>query len=150
MRCNLHATCCAIRAGHLNDSAITTPGSDRTLRQFSFMKCRLAQIVQWERVALEARFQPSTMAALCWVSLRQLERHFAKQFQQTPRDWTRAMRCRLARDLIAKGWSNKAVVFELHFSNESHLCHEFTLHYGQTPQAFGPSFSPQTETGIVS
>jgi len=110
------------------------------------MKCRLTQIDQWERVALQARFQPSEMAALCWVSLRQLERHFTKRFQQTPREWTRALRCRLARELIAKGWSNKAVAFEFHFSNESHLCHEFASHYGQPPQAFGPSFSPQAES----
>lgn len=90
------------------------------------------------------------MAALCWVSLRQLERHFTKQFQQTPSKWARALRCRLARELIAKGWSNKAVAFELHFSNESHLCHEFITHYSRPPQAFGPSFSPRGETEMVS
>src|SRR4051812_11990658 len=114
------------------------------------MKCRLAKIDQWERVALQARFQPSEMAALCWVSLRQLERHFTKQFQQTPREWARALRCRMARDLIAKGWSNKAVAFELHFSNESHLCHEFSTHYSQPPQAFGPSYCPEDESEKVS
>jgi len=105
------------------------------------MKCRLAQIADWELVAREAKFQPSQMAALCWVSLRQLERYFAKRFQKTPREWTRALRCRLARELIAKGWSNKAVTFELHFSNESHLCHEFSSHYELPPQAFGPAYS---------
>lgn len=114
------------------------------------MKCRLAQIEQWEPVAQAARFQPSGMAALCWVSLRQLERHFIKRFQQTPGKWTRALRCRLARELIAKGWSNKAAAFELHFSNESHLCHEFMIHYGQSPQAFGPSFSTKLKPKSVS
>ena len=141
---NLHAACFLVVAGHTHDSSITTFGRDGFFRRFSTLKCRLTQIADWERVALEARFQPSEMAALCWISLRQLERHFAKQFQQTPRAWTRELRCRPARELIVKGWSNKAVTFELYFSNESHLCHEFSSHYGQPPQAFDPVFPPKS------
>jgi len=104
------------------------------------MKCRLTRIEQWEFLATEARFQPSLMADLCLVSLRQLERYFTFHFKQSPGKWARGLRCRLARDLIARGWSNKAVAVELHFGNESHLCHEFIYHYGAPPQAFSASF----------
>ncbi|HEY4248500.1 MAG TPA: helix-turn-helix domain-containing protein [Lacunisphaera sp.] len=114
------------------------------------MKCRLAQINEWEIVAVEAQFKPSKMAALCAVSLRQLERYFMDRFQQPPGKWARALRCRLACDLIAKGWSNKAVAFETHFSNESHLCHEFAYHYGEAPQKFSPTFLQRTKSENIA
>ena len=99
------------------------------------------RVDRWEFLASEAKFQPSLMADLCLVSLRQLERYFTFHFKQSPGKWARELRCRLARDLIARGWSNKAVAAELHFGNESHLCHEFIHHYGVPPQAFATSFA---------
>src|SRR5262245_2776787 len=104
------------------------------------MSVRLSKISDWERLALEAQFQPAVMAALCPISLRQLERFFEKQFNKTPSEWTRDLKCRIAQKLISLGWSNKAVVTELNFANESHLCHEFKRVYGRSPQAFGPVY----------
>lgn len=99
------------------------------------MKCRTLSVEQWERMAIAAHFQPVRLAALSALSLRQVERHFIRRFQRTPEDWMRELRCRLACELIAEGWSNKAVTLELNFANESHLCHEFAHFYGDTPQA---------------
>jgi hypothetical protein len=42
--------------------------------------------------------------------------------------------------LITEGWSNKAVVAELCFANESHLCHEFKRFYAVSPQTFAPLY----------
>ena len=109
------------------------------------MKCRLRRISEWERLAKEARFQPGRMAELCSISLRQLERYFTVKFKETPRTWSRRIRCRLALKLIADGWPNKAVVHELHFANESHLCHEFAHHFGKRPQAFSSLFDRDSE-----
>ena len=65
------------------------------------------------------------MAALCPASLRSLERFFAKQFKRTPGQWTRELGCGLARQLVAEGWSNKAVAAELGFTDEALSCHQF-------------------------
>jgi AraC-like DNA-binding protein len=78
------------------------------------------------------------MAALCCVSLRQMERFFDSQCGLTPGRWLRELRCYFAAQLISKGWANKAVALELGFSNAAHLCHEFKRIYGLAPQSFAP------------
>jgi len=93
----------------------------------------------WEELARDARFQPAVMAARCDISLRQLERVFMANFKKTPKVWTRELRCRLARQLVAQGWKIKAVADELHFVDTAHLCHEFKNLYGLPPRAFGPA-----------
>lgn len=104
------------------------------------MSGRLTRIQDWEKLAAEAKFHPAVMAAMCPVSLRQLERFFSEQFRQSPGKWSRELKCRLARELVAKGWSNKAIVSELGFGNESHLCHEFKRVYGVSPQRLAPLY----------
>ena len=114
--------------------------------EHQFERRRLVRIEDWEQLAREARFQPSIIAALCPISLRQLERFFATRFNTTPRSWAKALKCRLARQLIAQGWSNKAVAGEVGFANESHLCHEFKRFYGAPPQTFAPLYGARMET----
>src|SRR5262249_47900817 len=104
----------------------------------SLMSGALSKVNDWQIVARKARFRPASMAAMCSISLRQLERHFASQFQKTPGTWTRDLRFRLARQLISQGWSNKAVVQELAFTDNSHLCREFKRQCGRTPQYHAP------------
>ena len=101
---------------------------------------KLFEIRDWERLASQARFRPESMAALCPVSLRQLERFFSKKFQKTPQQWARQLRGRLALELISQGWSSKAVAGQLHFWDESHFCNEFKRVHGAPPQAFAPSY----------
>ncbi len=101
---------------------------------------RLAMIRDWEKLARQARFQPSEMAALCPISVRQLERFFAERFNTTPGQWARALRCRLACELITQGWSTKAVASELRFVDASHLCRDFRKIYGVPPQYFAPRY----------
>src|SRR6185436_17335273 len=112
-----------------------------TRKEQRIMSTRLERIRDWEALARAADYEPGTMAALCPISLRQLERYFLVRFQQTPRVWVRYLRCRLACDLVTRGYSNKAVTMELHFSNESHLCHDFKKVYGVSPQTFAPIFA---------
>src|SRR6266851_2277153 len=102
------------------------------------MSGRLVRIEKWETLARQADFQPAKMAALCSISLRQLERFFARRFRQTPGEWSRELKCRQALKLITEGYSNKAVVAELKFASESHFCHEFKRVYGASPQSFLP------------
>jgi AraC-like DNA-binding protein len=94
---------------------------------------------EWEQVANEADFNAAKMASLCSISDRQLQRLFRKHLHRTPSRWLRDLQCRLAKQLIAQGYSNKAVVTELKFSSESHFCREFKKVFGTSPQSFAPS-----------
>jgi AraC-like DNA-binding protein len=105
---------------------------------------RLSQ-VDWEHRAREAEFAPATMAAICFISLRQLERVFAHRFQCTLREWVRNYRFKLAKDLLAQGHSSKAVAAELNFGSPAHFCHQFKKFYGVPPSDFWPAWKPQSK-----
>jgi AraC-like DNA-binding protein len=102
---------------------------------------------KWINLARKAKFQPSNLAALCSVSLRQLERFFVHHFAKTPARWLRECRCRRARQLISQGYSTRAVIDQLHFTDHSHLCHEFKQFYGATPKSFARGFLPKKAAG---
>ncbi len=97
--------------------------------------CQL-RMEDWKKVAREADFQPARMAALCRISLRQLERDFEKEFHKTPTEWVRELRCRLALKLVYQNFMNKAIVVELKFSDAAHFCHEFKRVYKESPRRF--------------
>lgn len=90
----------------------------------------------WENLAREAEFKPGKMACLCAMSDRQLQRLFKEKVQCTPGHWLRQLQCRLAKDLICKGYSNKAAAAELKFASASHFCREFKKAFGASPQTF--------------
>src|SRR5215831_11674253 len=100
------------------------------------MSGKLSKVENWATLARGAGYRPSMMAALCAVSLRQLERFFVDRFGASPGKWTRELRIQAARDRISAGLSNKEVVDELRFANPSHLCHEFKRAFGVSPQSF--------------
>jgi AraC-like DNA-binding protein len=93
----------------------------------------------WERLAREAAFKPARLAQRCSMSERHLQRIFKKAFHCTPRDWLRKLQCRLAKELIAHGYSTKAAAAELNFATEAHFCREFKKVFGASPQCFGPN-----------
>lgn len=99
----------------------------------------LLTMQEWEQVARGAEFNSSKMAALCSISERQLQRLFKQNLGCTPSRWLRELQCRLAKELIAQGYSNKAAAAELKFSSESHFCREFKKVFGVTPQSFAPT-----------
>lgn len=103
------------------------------------MSGNLLTIEEWEQVAKEADFSPAKMATLCSISERQLQRLFRKHLRCTPSRWLRDLQCRMAKQLIAQGYSNKAAAAELKFSSESHFCREFKKVFGTSPQTFAPA-----------
>lgn len=103
------------------------------------MSTDLLTMEEWEALARQAEFNAAKMAALCSISERQLQRLFRKNLHCTPSRWLRNLQCRLARDLIAQGCSNKLATSTLKFANESHFCREFKKVFGTSPQTFAPS-----------
>lgn len=98
--------------------------------------CRTTK--EWERVAQEAHFNLTRMAAMCGLSPRQLQRIFKSQLRCTPTRWLRELRCRLAKRLILQGYTSKAAAAELKYSTISHFCREFKKVFGASPQSFAP------------
>jgi AraC-like DNA-binding protein len=109
------------------------------------MSARLLRIQDWEALAKQADFEPAKMAALCPISLRQLERFFAEHFHKTPENWILELKCRLARKLITTGYSSKAAATELRFSDDAHFCNLFKRIHGVTPQSFAPIFGSRSQ-----
>lgn len=90
----------------------------------------------WKSLAAQASFEPSRLAEMAEISLRQLERYFAKDFTATPKAWLREQRMQAAATLLSKAHSVKNAAYTLHFKHSSHFCREFKRHYGMTPSQF--------------
>jgi transcriptional regulator GlxA family with amidase domain len=76
------------------------------------------------------------MAKLQGWSLRTLERVFITQFQKTPLRFARELRCQRAVSMVRDGNRNKEIVAALGFASEGHLCHDFNLILGRSPQSY--------------
>jgi transcriptional regulator GlxA family with amidase domain len=92
----------------------------------------------WVALARAAHFKCEQLAAHCFVSERQLERFFSIKFQQTPKQWMQALRMRLAREFLERGYTTKAVAQELHYAGPCQFCREFKRFYHKQPHHFAP------------
>lgn len=90
----------------------------------------------WLRLAREARFNATNMAALCGITPRQLERHSEKSLGCPPQQWLDEQRMIAADLLLREADTIKEVAFQLGFNQASHFCRQFKLHFGLTPSQF--------------
>lgn len=95
---------------------------------------------QLEEIAIAAHFKPQDTAALCPMSLRQLERLVQRRFGKSLEQWCRELRLRLAIEMVQRGFKNQVVADALFFTDAAHLCHEFQSLLGRTPQSFRPTY----------
>ena len=106
-------------------------------------------VQDWEQVARRAEFRPARMASLCSMSERHLQRIFKRHLHQTPSQWLRELQCRLAKQLIAQGYSSKAAAAELNFATDAHFCREFKKVFGMPPQTFAPSHGISLKLSVL-
>lgn len=94
------------------------------------------KVADWEKLATDAGFKPATLAVLCSIQVRLLQRFFKLRFRQSPAAWMRELRCGRAAALISSGYFTKDAATELGYANSSHFCHEFKKVYGVSPQTY--------------
>jgi len=90
----------------------------------------------WVALAEEAQYKAKTLAALCNVSSRQLQREFKRQLGRPPQDWLDEQRIIVAGSLLLSGNPIKKVASELGFKQSSHFCRQFKSKNKMTPSEF--------------
>jgi len=100
------------------------------------MSSRLARISDWGGLAKRAQYNAKELAALCHVSLRQLERYYKQSFDQSPQTWLNETRLKAAQEFLLQGLTVKETAYSLGFKQPSHFCREFKRHAGTTPNTF--------------
>jgi transcriptional regulator GlxA family with amidase domain len=89
----------------------------------------------WEDLGRQSRYDVNQLAALCKVSLRTIQRHFALHQGQKPSQWLQTLRLQDAYWRIAAGESVKSVAFTLGFKQLSHFSRVFKHHFGFPPRS---------------
>ena len=90
----------------------------------------------FKSLASQASYEPGRLAEMAEISLRQLERYFAKDFTATPKAWLQKQRMESACKLLSEAHSVKDAAYVLSFRQPSHFCREFKRYYGMTPSQF--------------
>ena len=70
---------------------------------------RSEEIAQWKRLARKCQFRPSRLASFCKVSLRTLQRHFARNYGATVGEWLTHVRMHEALIALTEAESIKEV-----------------------------------------
>ena len=107
--------------------------------------------VTWENLAVEAKFCPHQLAALCNVSLRTLQRRFDEEYGMPVGQWMRNYRISQAYGRITGGEMVKAVAYDLGFKQLSHFSRVFKEMYGVAPTLASPRgrAAQEAQTGAV-
>jgi transcriptional regulator GlxA family with amidase domain len=84
-------------------------------------------------ISAECAYNASALAEHMGISLRQLQRLFARQTGCSPRSWLREERLQTAHRLLLRSTSIKEVALSLSFPNASQFCRDFRSRFGYTP-----------------
>src|SRR5258708_17791004 len=83
--------------------------------------------------ARDAAYQPATFAALCHLSLRQLERIFFAKRHESPRAWLDNIRLHDAKEGLVQGEFVKVVALQVGFSQSKHFSRWYRRLTGVNP-----------------
>jgi AraC family carnitine catabolism transcriptional activator len=98
---------------------------------------RLRRIINTMETHLDPPLAPRALAAICCVSVRQLERIIRARFGDTPMERCLKIRLQVARNLLFYGdLPIKQIAATCGFSAPAVLSRTFRAHFGQTPREF--------------
>ena len=87
----------------------------------------------WDILAPVSNYNAKTLASICNMSVRQLQRQFRSEQRCPPQEWLDERRILVAQVLLCSGESVKKVAFDLGFKQSSHFCRKFKRAKGVTP-----------------
>jgi AraC-like DNA-binding protein len=87
----------------------------------------------------DCSYNATTLAARLGISIRQLQRLFARQLGCSPRAWLREERMQAAHRLLLRASTIKEVALALSFRQESHFSRDFRSRFGYTPSTLQKS-----------
>ena len=98
-------------------------------------KRRLLDLEAIRALSGDCAYNATTLAARLGISIRQLQRLFARQLGCSPRAWLREERMQAAHRLLLRASTIKEVALALSFRQESHFSRDFRSRFGYTPSA---------------
>ena len=87
----------------------------------------------------DCAYNATALAARLGISIRQLQRLFARQLGCSPRAWLREDRKLTAHRLLLRAATIKEVALALSFRQESHFSRDFRSRFGYTPSSLQKS-----------
>jgi len=102
------------------------------------MRSRLKRVRDWEAFAQANNYCATSLAEICEISPRQLERFFQRQFGKSPHQWLHDLRMRRACELLRDGTTAKETAFLLGYKTPSHFTHDFKKSFGAAPTLYDP------------
>jgi len=96
----------------------------------------------YEKLAEIANYKVCKMAALCGLSIRQLERDFRRHLGCSPVSWLSERRMQSARERLLAGDPVKVVALDLGFKHVPNFCEWFKNESGMTAKEFVFSHAP--------
>ena len=99
----------------------------------------------YEKLAEAADYKVSKMAALCGLSIRQLQRDFQRYQGCSPQMWLSERRMRVAQKRLLAGDPVKVVALDLRFKHVPNFCEWFKNVSGMTANEFVSSRTTKTD-----
>jgi transcriptional regulator GlxA family with amidase domain len=87
----------------------------------------------WLALAREVNYSSASLASLCGLSVRQLERNFKQTMAQSPKQWLNTLRLEAARELLQDGGSVKQVALSFGYKHSQHFSRDFRSFFGVSP-----------------
>jgi AraC-like DNA-binding protein len=97
---------------------------------------RLKQMLNYTRKHLDQEISVAALAVTANLSVAQLERHFHKLFQLTPRAWLLSLRLEQAMQLLQNNIAIAAIAMRCGFSDHSAFSRAFRRHIGLSPSEY--------------
>jgi AraC-like DNA-binding protein len=100
------------------------------------MSAKLRLKVDWVRLARRANYSTAALAALCCISVRQLERDFHRETSQSPEKWLNGLRARDGLKLLREGSTVKEAASILGYRYPEGFTRDFKKVFGISPSYF--------------
>jgi transcriptional regulator GlxA family with amidase domain len=99
------------------------------------MNYKLNTEQDWRELARQAEWSVATLATLCGVSTRTMERHLLKSERMAPKAWLSEQRFMRAKELLVRGMSVKEVASAIGYRHATSFAREFKKLYNHPPRA---------------